>query len=53
MGSDSYYKYWARPTITPPPKKKECECGLNASIKAGGSGGLHQWYCPLHEGEKK
>jgi len=27
-------------------KKKKCECGLEAAIKAGAAGGKHAPYCP-------
>ena len=30
-------------------KNKKCECGLDAAIKAGATGGRHAEYCPKYE----
>ncbi|NVM34040.1 MAG: hypothetical protein HWN81_00495 [Candidatus Lokiarchaeota archaeon] len=32
---------------------KKCECGLDAAIKAGASGGKHSDYCPKYKPPKK
>ena len=56
---DSHYDDWDEKTVkidTPSwitGKEKECECGLDAAIAAGASGGKHAPYCPKYKKEKE